>query len=74
MPISFPTTGLTPNVTTYTFDGRTWLWTGSVWRSVGTAQGMAGPQGTQGIQGVQGIIGIAKYDDDQGVLSQQVFG
>jgi len=59
MPISFPTTGLTPNVTTYTYSGLTWLWTGSVWQSVGTVsvQGTQGIQGAQGIQGTQGIQG-----------------
>ena len=57
MPISFPTTGLTPNVTTYTYDGLTWIWTGAVWQSVGTAQGVQGAQGTTGTQGVQGTQG-----------------
>jgi len=58
MAISFPTTGLTPNVTTYTYGGLTWLWTGSVWQSVGTVQGVNGAQGTTGTQGVQGTQGI----------------
>lgn len=40
--------------------------------SQGTA-GSNGSQGTTGAQGLQGIIGTAAYDDDQGVLSQQVF-
>jgi len=57
MAISFPTTGLTPNVTTYTYSGRTWLWTGTVWQSVGTAQGLTGTQGITGPQGTQGILG-----------------
>ena len=39
MAISFPTTGLTPNVTTYTYSSRTWIWTGTVWQSVGTVTG-----------------------------------
>jgi hypothetical protein len=61
MAISFPTTGLTPNVTTYSNGGRTWLWTGTVWKSVGTVQGLTGtqgPTGTQGTQGIQGIQGL----------------
>jgi hypothetical protein len=63
MPITFPTTGLTPNVTTYTYSGLTWLWTGSVWQSVGSVsvqgtQGIQGPQGTQSVQGTQGIQGL----------------
>jgi hypothetical protein len=64
MPVSFPTTGLVPNVTTYSYGGRTWLWNGSGWQSQGTIQGVTGAQGIQGLQGVQGIIGA------QGVVSQ----
>ena len=56
MAISFPTTGLTPNVTTYTYSGRTWLWTGTVWQSVGTVTGAQGLQGVQGVQGIQGGV------------------
>jgi len=51
MPANFPTTGLTPNVTTYTYSGRTWLWTGTAWQSQGTIQGIIGTTGAQGIQG-----------------------
>jgi hypothetical protein len=32
MSLNFPSTGLTPNVTTYTLGNRTWLWTGSAWK------------------------------------------
>lgn len=56
MPISFPTTGLTPNVTTYSLGDLTWIWTGSVWQSVGSVS-VQGIQGTQGIQGPSGIQG-----------------
>ena len=49
MAISFPTTGLTPNVTTYTFSSRTWIWTGTVWQSVGTVTGAQGTQGTHNL-------------------------
>jgi hypothetical protein len=31
MSLSFPTTGLIANVTTYTYGGTTWLWDGSEW-------------------------------------------
>ena len=55
MPINFPTTELTPNVTTYTYNGLTWIWTGSVWQSVGSVS-VQGTQGTQGIQGAQSTI------------------
>jgi len=57
MAISFPTTGLTPNVTTYTYSGRTWVWTGTVWQSVGTATGAQGTTGSQGATGTQGPAG-----------------
>ena len=55
MPISFPSNPALNEQ--YTFSGRTWIWTGSVWQSVGTAQGLTGAQGIQGIQGLQGITG-----------------
>jgi hypothetical protein len=55
MPISFPTTGLVTNVTTYTYLGHTWLWNGTTWDSTGTIQGL---QGTQGITGLQGTVGL----------------
>ena len=67
MAISFPTTGLTPNVTTYTYSGHTWLWTGTVWQSVGTTTG------AQGVQGVQGVIGPAGATGDPNV-SIMLFG
>jgi len=68
MPINFPTSGLVANVTTYSFNGLTWIWTGYVWQSVGSvavqgtqgAQGIQGAQSTiQGIQGIQGLTGTA---------------
>lgn len=55
MPISFPSS---PTLNQqYTFSGRTWVWNGSSWQSLGTAQGLTGTQGTQGVQGLQGITG-----------------
>jgi hypothetical protein len=69
MPINFPTTGLTPNVTTYTYSGLTWLWTGSVWQSVGSVsvQGTQGNQGLQGTIGLQGFTGAGGGAGPQGV-------
>jgi hypothetical protein len=69
MPITFPTSGLTPNVTTYTYSGLTWLWTGSVWQSVGSVsvQGTQGNQGLQGTIGLQGFTGAGGGDGPQGV-------
>jgi hypothetical protein len=70
MPITFPTSGLTANVTTYTYGGLTWLWTGSVWQSVGSVsvQGIQGTQGisNQGVQGTQGLAGSAGGTGPQG--------
>jgi hypothetical protein len=57
MALSFPTVGLTPDVTTYTYQGHTWIWTGVVWNSVGTVQGTQGAQGTTGVQGTTGLQG-----------------
>lgn len=54
MPINFPTTGLVPNVTTYSYAGKSWKWNGSVWESIGSVQGIAGAQGFIGIQGFIG--------------------
>lgn len=85
MPINFPTTGLTPGVTTYTYLSSTWLWTGTVWQSVGTAQGLQGTQGIQGrsvqgiqgqagsVQGIQGIQGIqgGGFNQLQGTIGAQ---
>jgi hypothetical protein len=69
MPITFPTSGLTPNVTTYTYSGLTWLWTGSVWQSVGSVsvQGTQGNQGLQGTIGLQGFTGAGGGAGPQGV-------
>jgi hypothetical protein len=70
MPISFPTSGLTANVTTYSFGGLTWLWTGYVWQSVGSVS-VQGLQGTQGIQGVQGTIGLTGSNGGSGPSGAQ---
>jgi hypothetical protein len=44
MSLGFPTTGLTANVTTYTVNGRTWLWNGT-----GAATTRAGGTGASGL-------------------------
>ena len=57
MPLSFPSN---PTLNqTYSYSGRTWIWNGSVWQSVGTtvAVGPAGAQGTAGSNGAQGLQG-----------------
>lgn len=72
MPINFPTSGLVANVTTYTYSGLTWIWTGSVWQSVGSVsvqgtQGLQGIQGTNGLQGFTGTIGLTGPAGTQGL-------
>lgn len=52
MPLNFPPSPLVDDF--YSEGGRTWVWTGIVWRSAGTAQGLTGLQGIQGLQGLQG--------------------
>jgi hypothetical protein len=37
MPLNFPSTGLTANVTTYTFGGNSWLWNGYAWDAITNA-------------------------------------
>jgi len=56
MPINFPNSPATND--TYSFDGKTWIWTGSSWKAVITnpIQGLQGTQGIQGIKGSQGIV------------------
>jgi len=49
MSIVFPTTGLTANVTTYTLDTRTWIWTGQGWKITTTT--VTGPTGATGATG-----------------------
>ena len=44
MTISFPT-GPTANVTTYTVNTNTWIWTGTAWKVYNTAFGPTGPAG-----------------------------
>lgn len=67
MAIAFPTTGLTAGVTVYSYSGRTWLWTGTVWQSVGT---VSGSQGTTGSTGPQGATG----QSIQGATGQSIQG
>lgn len=55
MSITFPTTGLTPNVTTYTLGTRTWIWTGQGWKiTTTTVTGPTGPSGSTGPTGPTG--------------------
>lgn len=44
---------------TFAVDGRTWIWTGTVWQSLGSAglPGPTGPAGPTGLTGPAGPIG-----------------
>jgi len=73
MAINFPTTGLTPNVTTYTLGDRTWLWTGTAWQLQNPnisgytgSKGYTGSQGQTGYVGSQGEIGYSGSKGDIG--------
>jgi hypothetical protein len=72
MPLLFPST---PSIgQQYSYNGRTWQWTGSVWQSVGTIQGLQGSQGGiggSGIQGIQGFIGLQGGIGVQGLQGNQ---
>jgi hypothetical protein len=56
MPIDFPNSPATND--TYSFGGKTWIWTGVSWKAVITnpIQGLQGVTGIQGIKGSQGIV------------------
>jgi len=56
MPINFPNNPQTND--TYSFGGKTWIWTGAAWKAVITnpIQGIQGVIGLQGISGTQGIV------------------
>ena len=73
MPINFPNSPSLNQV--YTFNGRSWEWTGVAWKSVTAAYGPTGPTGGTGSQGVTGSTGpIPTSDDDQLIIAIQVFG
>ena len=55
MPINFPNSPSLNQV--YTFNGRSWEWTGVAWKSVTAAYGPTGPTGSTGSQGVTGSTG-----------------
>jgi hypothetical protein len=56
--VNFPTTSLTPNVSTYTLGNRTWKWNGAAWEIVAqTATGYTGSLGYTGSAGTNGYTG-----------------
>jgi hypothetical protein len=73
MLIDFPSTGLVPNVTTYTSGSKTWIWTGAAWKAVliSPSQGIQGNQGTQGLQGPQGLQGTLGIQGTGGTQGTQ---
>ena len=72
MAINFPTADLTPNVTTYTLDTRTWMWTGTAWQLQNpNISGYTGSQGPIGYTGSQGDIGYTGSQGDIGYTGSQ---
>lgn len=66
MAIDFPNS---PSVNdTYVVDGRTWIWTGSVWNIIGQGgpTGPIGPTGPTGNIGPTGPAGIINTDNNPG--------
>lgn len=61
MPLSFPTGPSTND--TYTYEGKTWTWTGDVWQANSTPMGPTGPTGPTGaastVTGPTGATGPA---------------
>jgi hypothetical protein len=56
--INFPSTGLTPNVSTYSVGNRTWKWNGLAWELVPLTAGFTGSQGNIGYTGSKGDTGF----------------
>jgi len=50
MAIEFPSSGLTPDVTTYSYGTATWIWNGSAWKLV-SQPGYTGSKGDTGYTG-----------------------
>lgn len=67
MSIIFPNTGLTPNVSTYTVDTRTWVYTGVAWKLVTNLVGTTGPTGYTGPIGITGVTGPTGYQGPVGI-------
>ena len=70
MAISFPTTSLVANVTTYYYNNKSWIWTGTIWQSLAIGTGSQGLQGIQ-LYGLQGIQGVRS---SQGIQGSQIQG
>jgi hypothetical protein len=66
MAINFPSTGLTPNVSTYTLGNRTWKWNGTAWELVPLTAGFTGSQGDIGYTGSKGDTGYVGSKGDLG--------
>jgi len=74
MPISFPTSPLIND--TYTYLGKVWTWTGSVWQanSTATAIGPEGPQGPEGAQGPSGVVAVTSPITNSGTSTSANIG
>jgi hypothetical protein len=70
MAIDFPPTPTTND--TYTYDGKTWKWSGSYWYLVGNT--IEGPRGTTGATGATGSQGIQGNTGPTGPTGQSITG
>lgn len=72
MPISFPTGPSTND--TYTYLGKTWTWTGSVWQANATPMGPTGPTGPTGSTGSTGIVSVTGPVTNSGTSTSAIIG
>jgi hypothetical protein len=74
MTINFPNSPTTNQ--TYTFNGRSWQWTGVAWKAVTTTFGPTGPTGSAGFigsDGATGATGATGRTGSQGIQGIQGF-
>jgi hypothetical protein len=64
MTINFPNSPTTNQ--TYTFNGRSWQWTGVAWKAITTTFGPTGPTGSAGFIGSDGATGATGAQGIQG--------
>jgi len=69
--INFPSTGLTPNVSTYSVGNRTWKWNGLAWELVPLTAGFTGSQGNIGYTGSKGDTGFTGSQGNLGYTGSQ---
>ncbi len=74
MAIEFPSSGLTPDVTTYSYGTATWIWNGSAWKLV-SQPGYTGSSGYTGSAStVVGYTGSLGYTGSAGYTGSSATG